>query len=133
MLPDAFREVSQNSFGGLFFGGRDVAKCWEHPKGTLPKGTGRQVKSQSHSGNSSENSIRGHNFNAIVLLLKLFRHPGISQHKSWDRQKVWFPWVSSDMPNFLAPTPFTGKSPTPPEDIWTQSFSLCSFLLPDKL
>ena len=46
MLPDACREVSQSSCGGLLFGGRDVAKRLEHPKGTLPKGTGRQAELQ---------------------------------------------------------------------------------------
>ena len=36
-------------------------------------------------------------------------------------QKVWFPWVSRDIPNFLAPAPSTNfLTPTPPEDIRTQ-------------
>ena len=33
------------------------------------------------------------------------KNPGIS------RQKVWFPWVSKDIPNFLAPTPLHGRPP----------------------
>ena len=32
------------------------------------------------------------------------KNPGIS------RQKVWFSWVSRDIPNFLAPTPSRGRS-----------------------
>ena len=38
------------------------------------------------------------------------KNPGTS------RQKVWFRWVSRDIPNFLAPIPSRGRTPTPPQD-----------------
>ena len=42
-------------------------------------------------------------------------------------QKVCFPWVSKDTPNFSAPHPFTWKTPIQPEDIRTKSLGLGSF------
>ena len=36
--------------------------------------------------------------------------------------KMCFPWVSKNIPNFLAPYPFTWKTPTPREDIQTKKF-----------
>ena len=42
------------------------------------------------------------------------KNPGVS------RQKVWFPWVSKDIPNFLASTPSRERRPNPPEDIQTK-------------
>ena len=44
------------------------------------------------------------------------QNPGIS------RQKSLIPWVSRDIPNFVAPTPSRGRPPTPPENIRTQKF-----------
>ena len=37
------------------------------------------------------------------------KHPGISS------PKVWFSWVSKDIPNFLAPTPSPGRTPPHPK------------------
>ena len=42
------------------------------------------------------------------------KNPGISF------QKVWFPWVSKDIPNFLAPTPSRGRPPPHPARIFGQ-------------
>ena len=44
-------------------------------------------------------------------------------------RKVCFPSVSRDIPNFLAPTPFTSKTPTPPEDIQTQKLGFVLLFL----
>ena len=52
--------------------------------------------------------------------------PGIS------RQKVWFPWVSKDIPNFLAPTPSRGSPPPHPKISGPKCLGLGSFFLPDQ-
>ena len=54
------------------------------------------------------------NFSAASGIFR--QNPGIS------RQKSLIPWVSRDIPNFLAPTPSRGRPPTPPENIRTQKF-----------
>ena len=53
------------------------------------------------------------------------RNPGIS------RQKVWFPCVSKDTPNFWAATPSRGRPPAPPEDIRTKKFGFGFLFLPE--
>ena len=55
--------------------------------------------------------IGGPKLNAYFFL-KLFGNAG---YPRTSRQKVWFPWVSWDIP-------FTRKTPTPPEDIQTKKF-----------
>ena len=47
--------------------------------------------------------------------------PGISQPKSC--QKVWFPWVSKNIPNFLVPTPSTRRY-DPDQKVWVWISSL---------
>ena len=59
--------------------------------------------------------------------------PGISLRKSGiSRQKVWFPWVSKDIPNFLVPTPSRGKTPPYPKISGPRSLGLGSFLSPER-
>ena len=58
--------------------------------------------------------------------------PGISrQNPGISRQKVWFPWVSKDIPNLLAPTPSRGRPLPHPRISGPKSLGLGSFFLPD--
>ena len=43
------------------------------------------------------------------------------------RPKVWFPWVSKGIPNFLAPTPSRGRPPPHRKISGSRSVGLCSF------
>ena len=57
---------------------------------------------------------------------------GISrQNPGKSRQKSLVSLVSRDIPNFSAPTPSRGKTPTLPDDIRTQKFGFV--LLPEGL
>ena len=47
------------------------------------------------------------------------------------RQKVSFHWVSSFIPNFLAPTPSRGRPPPHQKTSGPKSLGLCSFFVPD--
>ena len=47
--------------------------------------------------------------------------------------KVWFPWVSKDIPNFLAPTPSCGRPPPHPKISGPKSLGSGSFFFPDFL
>ena len=51
--------------------------------------------------------IRGQKLNTNVFSLKLFGHPRdiLAEILGYPAKKVWFPWVSKNMPNFWAPTP----------------------------
>ena len=70
-----------------------------------------------------------------ILFLKLFGHPrGFPGKNSGGGccKKCWFPWVSKDIPNFLAPTPTHGRPhPTrrhPDLEIWVRiPFSCLNF------
>ena len=77
---------------------------------------------------------RGQKLNTNFFFLKLFGHPpGISrQNPGISRQKSLISLVSRDIPNFLAPHPFTWKTPTPPENIGLKSLGFCSFFVPEK-
>ena len=56
-----------------------------------------------------------------------FRAPTAYASKipGYPAQKVWFPWVSRDIPNF-SPHPFMWKTPTP-----LKSLGSCSFFVPE--
>ena len=56
-----------------------------------------------------------------------WQNPGIS------RQKSLIPWVSRDIPNFLAPTPSRGRPPPHQKISGLKSFGLGSFFVPDGL
>ena len=68
----------------------------------------------------SEN--RGQELNTFFLKFRApLAYPGKKKNSGASRQKVWFSWVSKDIPTFLTPPPpFTLKNPTRPEDIRTQ-------------
>ena len=55
--------------------------------------------------------------------------PAISQFKS--QQKVWFPWISRDTPNFLAPIPSRGRPPPHSKTSRPKSSGLGSFFVPE--
>ena len=65
------------------------------------------------------------NWTQTFFLIRGPQNPGISC------QKVWFPWVSKDIPNFLAPTPTRAKPPPHPKISGPKSLGLGSFFLPD--
>ena len=54
------------------------------------------------------------------------QNPGIS------RQKSLIPWVSRDIPNFLAPTPSRGRPPPHQKISGLKSLGLGSFFVPDN-
>ena len=71
----------------------------------------------------------GHNFFSQTFLAPPgfpAKNPGVSH------QKVWFPWVSKDIPNFLAPTPSRGRLPPHPKISGPKSLGLGPFFLPDS-
>ena len=58
--------------------------------------------------------------------------PGISrQNPGISRQEVWFPWVSKDIPHFLATHPSRGRPLTHPKISGPKSLGLGSFFLPE--
>ena len=58
--------------------------------------------------------------------------PGYPSKTPWiSCQKVWFPWASKDMSNFLAPTPSCGRPPPHPKISGPKSLGLGSFFFPD--
>ena len=64
------------------------------------------------------------NFSGISGISR--QNPGIS------REKVWFPWVSKDLPNFLAPTPSRGRPPRDPKISGPKGLGLGSFFFPEQ-
>ena len=50
------------------------------------------------------------------------KNPGIS------RKKVWFPWVSKDIPNFLARTPSRGRPPPHPKILFFLMYGVVTLL-----
>ena len=55
--------------------------------------------------------------------------PGIypSRNPGTSRQRLWFPWLSRDMPNFSAPTPSRGRPPPDRKISGPKSLASCSF------
>ena len=78
----------------------------------------------------SGRNLQGHFWGTRIehkpFFLKLFGHPS-RQNPGMSRQKVGFPWVSKDMPNFLAPTPSREKPPPHPKISGPESLDLGSF------
>ena len=69
----------------------------------------------------------------LFLSPKLFGHAQDIPAKipGYPRPKVWFPCVSKDIPNFLAPTPSRGRPPPHPKISGPKSLCLGSFFFPD--
>ena len=67
--------------------------------------------------------------NTDLFCSNLWRTPGISrqQNPRISLQKVWFPWASKDILNFLAPTPSCGRPPPHPKISGPKTLSLGSF------
>ena len=69
-----------------------------------------------------------------LFFLKLLGAPWISrQNPGISRQKSLIPWVSRDIPNFLAPTPSRGRPPPHQKISGLKSLGLGSFFVPDFL
>ena len=82
--------------------------------------------------------VRGQKLNTSFFFSNFSCTSGITrQNPGISRQRVCFPWVLRDIPNFLArsagPPPLHMEEPpmcTPPEDIRTRKFGFVLFLLP---
>ena len=62
--------------------------------------------------NGKEHQGREQKLNTNIFSSNFSGAPGISWQKSRNiPPKVWFRWVSRDIPNFLAPTPSRGRPP----------------------
>ena len=110
---------------------------WNSPKGISERAKGK------HPEKHPEN--RGREFYTNLCFSNFSGTPGISrQNPGKCRQKVWFPWVSKDIPTPLHvedPHPFTWKTPTPsralqdppphPKISGPKSLGLSSFFFPD--
>ena len=76
-----------------------------------------------HSGQKLNPNIFFSNFSGASGISR--QNPGIS------RQKGLIPWVSRDIPNFLAPTPSRGRPPPHQKISGLKSLGLGSFFVPD--
>ena len=59
--------------------------------------------------------------------------PGyLGENRGISRPQVWFPWVWSDILNFLTPTRSRGRPPPHRKISGPKRLGLCSFLLPER-
>ena len=73
-------------------------------------------------------NVRVRKLNTNFFFSNFSGTPGISrENPGMSQQKVWFPWVSEDIPNFLAPTPSLGRPPPHPKISGPKSLGLGSF------
>ena len=76
---------------------------------------------------------RGRKLNTNLFFSNFSGASGISrQNPGISRQKSLIPWVSRDIPNFLAPTPSRGRPPPHQKISGLKSLGLGSFFVPDK-
>ena len=68
------------------------------------------------------------------FFFKLFGHiPGHPGKNPRISRKVWFPWVSRDIPSFSAPIPSCGRPPPHRKISGPKSLGLCTFFLPELI
>ena len=78
--------------------------------------------------------IRGQKLNPNILFSNFSGASGISrQNPGISRQKSLIPWVSRDIPNFLAPTPSRGRPPPHRKISGLKNLGLGSFFVPEIL
>ena len=78
--------------------------------------------------------FRGRELNPNIFFSNFSGASGISrQNPGISRQKSLIPWVSRDIPNFLAPTPSRGRPPPHQKISRLKSLGLGSFFVPEKL
>ena len=76
--------------------------------------------------------FRGQKLNPNMFFSNFSGASGISrQNPGISRQKSLIPWVSRDIPNFLAPTPSRGRPPPHQKISGLKSLGLGSFFVPD--
>ena len=81
---------------------------------------------------TSKDSCRGRELNPNIFFSKFSGASGISrQNPGISRQKSLIPWVSRDIPNFLAPTHSHGRPPPHQKISGLKSLGLGSFFVPD--
>ena len=80
------------------------------------------------------NSLGAQNWTRNIFFSNFSGASGISQQNPGiSRQKSLIPWVSRDIPNFLAPTPSRGRPPPHQKISGLKSLGLGSFFVPDSL
>ena len=76
--------------------------------------------------------IRGRELNPNIFFSNFSGASGISrQNPGISRPKSLIPWVSRDIPNFLAPAPSRGRPPPHQKISGLKSLGLGSFFVPD--
>ena len=76
--------------------------------------------------------FRGQKLNPNIFFSNFSGASGISrQNPGISRQKSLIPWVSRDIPNFLAPTPSRGRPPPHRKISGLKSLGLGSFFVPE--
>ena len=76
---------------------------------------------------------RGQKLNPNIFFSNFSGASGISrQNPGISRQESLIPWVSRDIPNFLAPTPSRGRPPPHQKISGLKSLGLGSFFVPDR-
>ena len=77
-------------------------------------------------------SCRGRELNPNIFFSNFSGASGISrQNPGISRQKSLIPWISRDIPNFLAPTRSRGRPPPHQKISGLKSLGLGSFFVPD--
>ena len=77
-------------------------------------------------------NVRGQKLNPNIFFSNFSGASGISrQNPGISRQKSLIPWVSRDIPNFLAPTPSRGRPPPHQKISGLKSLGLGSFFAPE--
>ena len=77
---------------------------------------------------------RGRELNPDIFFSNFSGASGISrQNPGISRQKSLIPWVSRDIPNFLAPTPSRGRPPPHQKISGLKSLGLGSFFVPETI
>ena len=90
------------------------------------------VKPTARKKNSTVRYYRGRELNPNIFFSNFSGASGISrQNPRISRQKSLIPWVSRDIPNFLAPTPSCGRPPPHQKISGLKSLGLGSFFVPD--
>ena len=106
---------------------------WPHAKGgrTLRKGVSLPSKKGRRDKTPTPKTIRGRELNPNIFFSNFSGASGISrQNPGISRQKSLIPWVSRDIPNFLAPTPSRARPPPHRKISGPKSLGLGSFFVP---
>ena len=91
------------------------------------------TRGSSWQGPKGVSTNRGQKLNPNSFFSNFSGASGISrQNPGISRQKSLIPWVSRDIPNFLAPTPSRGRPPPHQKISRLKSLGLGSFFVPEQ-